>query len=107
MFLISLMIRGTDESLQSIVRSVNSEIQKNIRIHLFIGFKYQNLGLLKKFRFDHVQSIGTMSEVFNGYERQYCDLSASLSKKCSSAVSLDGGKTTFLLRHRFSVYWRS
>ncbi|CAF2166446.1 unnamed protein product [Brassica napus] len=33
---------------------------------------------------------GTMSEVFNGYERQYCDLSASLSKKCSSALSLDG-----------------
>ncbi|RID54109.1 hypothetical protein BRARA_G01455 [Brassica rapa] len=31
-----------------------------------------------------------MSEVFNGYERQYCDLSASLSKKCSSALSLDG-----------------
>ncbi|KAJ4885393.1 Vesicle transport v-SNARE 11 [Raphanus sativus] len=31
-----------------------------------------------------------MSEVFNGYERQYCDLSANLSKKCSSAVSLDG-----------------
>lgn len=34
-----------------------------------------------------------MSEVFNGYERQYCDLSANLSKKCSSALSLDGGKT--------------
>ncbi|KAF3520290.1 hypothetical protein DY000_02060939 [Brassica cretica] len=31
-----------------------------------------------------------MSEVFNGYERQYCDLSANLSKKCSSALSLDG-----------------
>ncbi|KAJ7943417.1 Vesicle transport V-snare [Quillaja saponaria] len=28
-----------------------------------------------------------MSEVFEGYERQYCDLSASLSRKCSS-VSL-------------------
>ncbi|KAL0866693.1 hypothetical protein Bca101_045811 [Brassica carinata] len=30
-----------------------------------------------------------MSEVFSGYERQYCDLSANLSKKCSSALSLD------------------
>ncbi|KAG2325250.1 hypothetical protein Bca52824_007978 [Brassica carinata] len=34
--------------------------------------------------------LGTMSEVFSGYERQYCDLSANLSKKCSSALSLDG-----------------
>ncbi|KAJ4902406.1 Vesicle transport v-SNARE 11 [Raphanus sativus] len=31
-----------------------------------------------------------MSEVFNGYERQYCDLSANLSKKCSSAIALHG-----------------
>jgi len=31
-----------------------------------------------------------MSDVFDGYERQYCELSASLSKKCSSAISLDG-----------------
>ncbi|CAN8273139.1 unnamed protein product [Cochlearia groenlandica] len=31
-----------------------------------------------------------MSEVFNGYERQYCEISANLSKKCASAVSLDG-----------------
>uniref|UniRef100_A0A1D1Z0N8 Vesicle transport v-SNARE 13 n=1 Tax=Anthurium amnicola TaxID=1678845 RepID=A0A1D1Z0N8_9ARAE len=31
-----------------------------------------------------------MSEVFQGYERQYCELSASLSKKCTSAGLLDG-----------------
>lgn len=31
-----------------------------------------------------------MSEVFDGYERQYCQLSANLSKKCSSAALLDG-----------------
>ncbi|KAG8384671.1 hypothetical protein BUALT_Bualt04G0142200 [Buddleja alternifolia] len=31
-----------------------------------------------------------MSEVFEGYERQYCELSASLSKKISSASLLDG-----------------
>uniref|UniRef100_A0A1D1ZJA3 Vesicle transport v-SNARE 13 n=1 Tax=Anthurium amnicola TaxID=1678845 RepID=A0A1D1ZJA3_9ARAE len=31
-----------------------------------------------------------MSEVFEGYERQYCELSASLSKKCTSAGLLDG-----------------
>ncbi|GAB4829105.1 Vesicle transport v-SNARE 12 [Ancistrocladus abbreviatus] len=31
-----------------------------------------------------------MSEVFEGYERQYCDLSANLSRKCSSATLLAG-----------------
>ncbi|KAM7520703.1 hypothetical protein LguiB_019665 [Lonicera macranthoides] len=34
-----------------------------------------------------------MSEVFEGYERQYCELSANLSKKCTSASLLDGDKT--------------
>ncbi|CAF2035633.1 hypothetical protein BRARA_I00336 [Brassica rapa] len=31
-----------------------------------------------------------MSRVFEGYERQYCELSANLSKKCTSAIALDG-----------------
>lgn len=31
-----------------------------------------------------------MSEVFEGYERQYCELSASLSRKCTAAALLDG-----------------
>ncbi|KAK4426241.1 Vesicle transport v-SNARE 11 [Sesamum alatum] len=31
-----------------------------------------------------------MSAVFEGYEKQYCELSANLSKKCSSASLLDG-----------------
>jgi vesicle transport through interaction with t-SNAREs protein 1 len=31
-----------------------------------------------------------MSEVFEGYERQYCELSANLSKKCTSAGILHG-----------------
>lgn len=31
-----------------------------------------------------------MSEVFEGYERQYCETSANLSKKCTAIVSLDG-----------------
>ncbi|XP_077214826.1 vesicle transport v-SNARE 13-like isoform X1 [Tasmannia lanceolata] len=31
-----------------------------------------------------------MSQVFESYERQYCDLSANLSKKCTSASILDG-----------------
>ncbi|KAM7280408.1 hypothetical protein ACFE04_007542 [Oxalis oulophora] len=31
-----------------------------------------------------------MSEVFEGYERQYCELSANLSKKCTSASLLNG-----------------
>ncbi|XP_019199945.1 PREDICTED: vesicle transport v-SNARE 11-like [Ipomoea nil] len=31
-----------------------------------------------------------MSQVFEGYERQYCELSANLTKKCTSASLLDG-----------------
>lgn len=31
-----------------------------------------------------------MSEVFEGYERQYCELSANLSRKCTSAALLNG-----------------
>ncbi|XP_027100189.1 vesicle transport v-SNARE 12-like [Coffea eugenioides] len=31
-----------------------------------------------------------MSEVFEGYERQYCELSANLSRKCNSAALADG-----------------
>ena len=33
-----------------------------------------------------------MSEIFDGYERQYCELSANLSRKCTSVPSLHGGK---------------
>ena len=38
-----------------------------------------------------------MSEVFEGYERQYCELSANLSKKCTAAGALDGGPSLFPL----------
>ncbi|GAV71538.1 V-SNARE domain-containing protein/V-SNARE_C domain-containing protein [Cephalotus follicularis] len=31
-----------------------------------------------------------MSSVFEGYERQYCEISANLSRKCTSASVLDG-----------------
>ncbi|XP_020211170.1 vesicle transport v-SNARE 13 isoform X2 [Cajanus cajan] len=31
-----------------------------------------------------------MSEVFEGYERQYCELSANLSRHCTAASALDG-----------------
>ncbi|WCJ25707.1 Vesicle transport v-SNARE family protein [Euphorbia peplus] len=31
-----------------------------------------------------------MSEVFEGYERQYCELSANLSRKCTAAAALGG-----------------
>ncbi|KAJ3671179.1 hypothetical protein LUZ60_008605 [Juncus effusus] len=31
-----------------------------------------------------------MSEVFEGYERQYCEISASLSRKCTTAAALEG-----------------
>ncbi|CAH1442971.1 unnamed protein product [Lactuca virosa] len=33
---------------------------------------------------------GTMSQVFEGYERQYCEISANLSHICASASVLDG-----------------
>jgi hypothetical protein len=32
-----------------------------------------------------------MSNVFEGYERQYCELSANLSNKCTAATALNGG----------------
>lgn len=32
-----------------------------------------------------------MSSVFEGYERQYCELSANLSKTCAAASALNGG----------------
>ncbi|KAH7550710.1 hypothetical protein ACOSP7_023755 [Xanthoceras sorbifolium] len=31
-----------------------------------------------------------MSQVFEGYERQYCELSAGLSRKCTAASAIDG-----------------
>ncbi|PKU62515.1 vesicle transport v-SNARE 13 [Dendrobium catenatum] len=31
-----------------------------------------------------------MSEAFEGYERQYCEISASLSRKCTEAAAIDG-----------------
>ncbi|KAJ6290349.1 hypothetical protein OIU78_026135 [Salix suchowensis] len=31
-----------------------------------------------------------MSEIFEGYERQYCELSASLSRKCTASLAVDG-----------------
>ncbi|KAA8530397.1 hypothetical protein F0562_005106 [Nyssa sinensis] len=37
-----------------------------------------------------VGALDTMSQVFEGYERQYCEISANLSKKCTSASLLDG-----------------
>ncbi|PWA46471.1 vesicle transport v-SNARE 13 [Artemisia annua] len=46
-----------------------------------------------------------MSETFEGYERQYCELSAALSKKCTSASLLDGAKSkmNFSLHFLFRV----
>ncbi|OWM74232.1 hypothetical protein CDL15_Pgr008545 [Punica granatum] len=40
--------------------------------------------------FDSRFTKGKMSEVFERYERQYCELSANLSKKCTAAGALDG-----------------
>ncbi|KAI4335964.1 hypothetical protein L6164_014553 [Bauhinia variegata] len=36
------------------------------------------------------EKLGTMSQVFEGYERQYCELSANLSRKCTASAALDG-----------------
>lgn len=47
-----------------------------------------------------------MSEVFEGYERQYCELSANLSKKCTAASLLDGGKSTILSGFSF-IFFRT
>ncbi|KZV19655.1 vesicle transport v-SNARE 12 [Dorcoceras hygrometricum] len=33
-----------------------------------------------------------MSEIYEGYERQYCELSVNLSRKCNSAASLPDGE---------------
>lgn len=38
-----------------------------------------------------VEKLWRMSNVFEGYERQYCELSANLSKKCTAATALNGG----------------
>ena len=40
-----------------------------------------------------------MSEVFDGYERQYCEISASLSRKCTAASSLLGGMLSPRINH--------
>ncbi|KAK7304650.1 hypothetical protein VNO77_42535 [Canavalia gladiata] len=37
-----------------------------------------------------VEKLETMSEVFEGYERQYCELSVNLSRECTAASALDG-----------------
>lgn len=45
-----------------------------------------------------------MSEVFEGYERQYCELSANLSRKCTSASALNGGISIFFICEFWSPY---
>lgn len=44
-----------------------------------------------------------MSQVFEGYERQYCELSANLSRKCTAASLLNGGKIR--VREEFVLVW--
>ena len=52
------------------------------------------------------EKLGTMSEVFDGYERQYCELSAILSRQCAAASALDGGNgfSLFKVVNHFSDY---
>ncbi|KAJ6960077.1 vesicle transport v-SNARE 13-like [Populus alba x Populus x berolinensis] len=38
---------------------------------------------------DTGEKLEKMSEIFEGYERQYCELSANLSRKCTAALALD------------------
>lgn len=35
-------------------------------------------------------AVAAMSEIFDGYERQYCELSTNLNKKCNSVSSNEG-----------------
>lgn len=35
--------------------------------------------------------VEAMAGVFENYERQYCELSANLTKKCRAATLVDGG----------------
>ncbi|KAF5725379.1 vesicle transport v-SNARE 13-like [Tripterygium wilfordii] len=44
-----------------------------------------------------------MSEVFEGYERQCCELSANLSRKCIAASVLDGEKEAKILEIKAGV----
>lgn len=46
-----------------------------------------------------------MSEVFEGYERQYCELSTNLSRKCTSASVLDGGMMQFCSTCNASLFF--
>lgn len=55
----------------------------------FVGFWIGKVG---------VEKSGTMSEVFDGYERQYCELSAILSRQCTAASALDGGNVFSLFK---------
>jgi len=47
----------------------------------------------------------TMSSVFEGYERQYCELSAKLSKTCTAAAALNGGNWIILNLAFFVHVW--
>lgn len=50
----------------------------------------------------------TMSEVFEVYEHQYCELSANLSSYCTAATVLDGGYYHYIcflwISHLFSCF---
>lgn len=39
-------------------------------------------------------NFGKMSEAFEGCERQYCELSANLTRKCTAAGALVGGSSS-------------
>jgi hypothetical protein len=47
-----------------------------------------------------------MSEVFESYERQYCEASASLARKCTAAASLQGGNPSASLAMMMSFFPR-
>ncbi|KAL4556710.1 hypothetical protein LXL04_034867 [Taraxacum kok-saghyz] len=49
---------------------------------------------------------GEMSETFEGFDCQYCELSASLSKKCTSATLLDGDSVLMSFPYPISVRQR-
>ncbi|KAK7354140.1 hypothetical protein VNO80_19598 [Phaseolus coccineus] len=67
-----------------LLRSISGKFTVDIR-----QLSGQHPESLRSF-YGRVEKLGTMSEVFDGYERQYCELSANLSRQCTAASALDG-----------------
>ncbi|KAG2399072.1 Vesicle transport v-SNARE 11 [Vigna angularis] len=91
-----LRLLSSDQS-PAIFRSISGNSPVNIlktsdrsSLLLLLLFLILVLDLIDSNWEGRVEKLGTMSQVFDGYERQYCELSANLSRQCTGASSLDG-----------------